>query len=65
VQKLLGAGGHGVIPIAQPAAEDMLKSKELIEIGTLPDVTEELWLIAGQRRIQNPVAAAIMKDFKL
>jgi hypothetical protein len=30
----------------------------------LQDVYEELWLIAAQRKIQNPVAAAIMKDFR-
>jgi LysR family transcriptional regulator, transcriptional activator of nhaA len=65
LQKLLGSYGDGLIPIALPAAEELLASKELIAIGTLQDVHEELWLIAAQRRIQNPVAAAIMKNFKI
>ena len=65
LQKLLGTHGDGLIPIALPAAEELLASKELINLGTLQDVHEELWLIAAQRRIQNPVAAAIMKDFKI
>lgn len=65
LQKLMGAQGIGLIPIAQPAAEEMLADRELVALGTLPDVYEELWLIAANRRIQNPVAAAIMKEFKL
>jgi LysR family transcriptional activator of nhaA len=65
LQKLMGTHGDGLIPIALPAAEELISNKDLINIGTLQDVHEELWLIAGQRRIQNPVAAAIMKDFKI
>jgi len=65
LQKLMGAHGDGLIPIALPAAEELIANKELINIGMLHDVHEELWLIAAQRRIQNPVAAAIMKDFKI
>lgn len=65
LQKLMGSHGDGLIPIALPAASEAIKNKELVIIGTMEDVYEELWLIAGQRRIQNPVAAAIMKDFHL
>lgn len=65
LQKLLGSHGEGLIPIALPAAEELIAGKELVNIGTLTNVHDELWLIAGQRRIQNPVAALIMKDFKL
>jgi LysR family transcriptional activator of nhaA len=65
LQKLLGTHGDGLVPIAETAAEELIKNKDLIEIGKLEGIYEELWLIAGQRRIQNPVAAAIMKEFKL
>ena len=65
LQKLMGSHGDGLIPIALPAAEELIANKALINIGILQDVHEELWLIAAQRRIQNPVAAAIMKDFKI
>jgi LysR family transcriptional activator of nhaA len=65
LQKLLGTHGDGLVPIAETAAEELIKNKDLIEIGKLEGIHEELWLIAGQRRIQNPVAAAIMKEFKL
>jgi len=65
LQKLMGTHGDGVIPIALPAAEELIANKELMNIGMLQDVHEELWLIAAQRRIQNPAAAAIMKDFRI
>jgi len=65
LQKLLGTHGDGLIPIAETAAEDLIKNQDLVVIGTLQDVFEELWLIAAQRRIQNPVAAAIMKELRI
>lgn len=65
LQKLMGTHGDGLIPIALPAAEELLDNKELVEIGRLQDVHEELWLIAANRKIENPVAAAIIKKFKL
>ncbi len=65
LQKLMGTHGDGLIAIPLPAAEELIASKELSLIGPLQDIHEELWLVAAQRRIQNPVAAAIMKDFKL
>jgi LysR family transcriptional activator of nhaA len=65
LQKLMGIHGDGLIPIAVPAAEELFADRQLINLGVLPDVHEELWLIAAERRIQNPVAAAIMKDFSI
>ena len=65
LQKLMGTHGDGLIVLPFPAAEELIASKELFLIGTLQDVYEELWLVAAQRRIQNPVAAAIMNDFKI
>jgi LysR family transcriptional activator of nhaA len=65
LQKLMGTHGDGLIPIALPAAQELISNKDLVNIGILPDIHEELWLIAAQRRIQNPVASAIMKDFKI
>lgn len=65
LQKLLGIHGVGLIPIAAHAAEDLIKDNELFVLGELSDVHEELWLIAGDRRLQNPVAASLMKKFRL
>jgi LysR family transcriptional activator of nhaA len=63
--KLLGTHGAGVIPIAAPAVAELVESKELTALGELQDVFEELWLIAGERRIQNTVAAKLMKEFSI
>lgn len=65
LQKLMATHGDCLVTLPLPAAEEMIAQKELIALGTLQDVHEELWLIAAQRRIQNPVAAAIMKEFSL
>jgi LysR family transcriptional activator of nhaA len=65
VQKLLASHGDGLVPLAFPAAKELIESKSLVLIGTLQDLSEELWLVAAQRRIQNPVAAAIMNDLKI
>ena len=65
LQKLLGMHGAGLIPIAAPAIEELVAAKDLVNLGELPDVYEELWLITGERRIQNRVAAQLMKEFKI
>lgn len=65
LQKLMGLHGDGLIPIALPAVQDLVDNKDLYVVGTLQEVHDELWLISAQRRIQNPVAAKIMKEFKL
>lgn len=65
LQKLLAVQGEGVIAMAAPALEELLANGELMEIGTLHDVYEELWLVSAQRKIQNPVAATIMKEFSI
>lgn len=64
LQKLMGVHGDGLIAIPFPAAEELIARKELALIGTLQDIYEELWLVAAQRKLENPVAAALMRDFK-
>ncbi len=65
LQKLLGLSGTGLLPLARPAADDMIQSKDLYIIGELEDIFEDLWLIAGERRIQNPVASHLMRNFQV
>lgn len=64
LQKLMGTHGDGLVAIPLPAVEELIASKELLLIGSMQDIQEEIWLVAAQRRTQNPVAEAIMKDFK-
>lgn len=65
VQKLLGIEGHGLIPLPEFTARDLVKDKKLVKLGTLREVQEEFWLVSAARKIQNPVAARIMKSFHL
>lgn len=61
LQLLLGQEGVGLIPIAEVAADDLIKEKKLIVLGVLEGVHEEIWLASASRKIENPIAAKLMK----
>jgi LysR family transcriptional activator of nhaA len=65
VQKLLGTAGVGLLPVSQSAANEILSDRKLIKLGVLEGVYEEIWLISASRRIENPIAAKIMRNFAL
>lgn len=65
LQKLLGQKGVGLIPITQLATEDLVQEKKLIVLGKLPGIYEEIWLMSANRKIGNPIAASLMKEFAL
>lgn len=65
IQRLLGQTGAGLIPLSRVSAQDLISEKKLIEIGVVKGVFEELWLIAGKRKVENPIAAKLYKSFVL
>ncbi len=65
LQVLLATQGLGFLPIAEHAAAELVRQKELIVHGKLTGVVEDFWLIARERKIQNPLAAQLMKNFKV
>lgn len=65
LQKLLATKGIGITALAEAAAKELIDSKQLLQLGVLESVYEEVWLIGGERRLQNPVAAKLMKSFRL
>lgn len=65
IQKLLGNEGMGLIPLPDFAGKELVKEGKLIKIGTLRGVMEDFWLISSPRKIPNPIAANLMKNFKL
>jgi LysR family transcriptional regulator, transcriptional activator of nhaA len=65
VQKLLGLEGVGLIPIAEVAVRDLIKTKLITEIGAMPGVHENIWLVAMRRKVLNPVADILLKEFQL
>ncbi|UOF02908.1 LysR family transcriptional regulator [Bdellovibrio reynosensis] len=62
LQKLLAEDGLGLAPLSEMKN---LKEKNLIRLGRLEGVYEELWLISAQRKIENPIAAKLMQQFSL
>lgn len=65
VKKLLASHEFGLIPAAQHMVSEQLKNNELIEIGRLNGVYEELYLISAQRKIENSLAATLKNSFSI
>ena len=61
--KLLARDGKGLVVLAENAAQADLNEGTLVKIGDLGKKYEELWLISAHRKIQNPVAHLLMKEF--
>lgn len=61
---LLAAEGTGLIAVGAEVAAELRKKHGLKTIGSLPEVHEEIWLIGSERRIENPVASMLFKDFQ-
>lgn len=65
LQKLMGESDMGLIPLSEFTAQSYLKSKTLFQIGEIPGVYEETFLLSLSRKIENPISSQIMKFFKL
>jgi len=65
LQKLLGIEGQGLVPLPEFSAKELVAEKKLVKLGVLQEVREEFWLISAARRIENPIAAKLMKSFQL
>lgn len=57
--------GVAMIIAPQYAVAEHLKNKELYEIGQLLGLNEDLFMISAKRKIENPVALHLMKNFKI
>lgn len=63
VKKLMAVESIGLMPAATHTVTGQLLRGELIEVGQLQGVHEELFLVSAQRKIQNPIAAKLMEVF--
>jgi LysR family transcriptional activator of nhaA len=63
IKKLMAIEGIGLIPTATHTVTGQVLRGELIEIGQLQGVHEELLLVSAQRKIKNPIAAKLMEVF--
>ena len=65
IQELLALRGLGMTVVPEFAIQEHLDQKRLHRIGKLGDAEEELFLVAAARRIENPVAASLMRKFRI
>lgn len=61
----LALRGFGLVAVIRKSVQKQLKEKLLIEISVLNGVYEDIWMIAGKRKILNPSALYAMKNFSL
>ncbi len=62
LQLLMGRKGVGLIPIPIAVAEEYF-DHDLVEIGVLPGVFENYYLVSASRKIENPISSRVMKSF--
>lgn len=65
VKKLMAIHEIGLIPTATHSVKEQLAQGELIEIGQLKGVHEELFLVTAQRKIENPIVAKLKDSFTI
>lgn len=61
----LAIKGFGLICVMKSGVDYLLKDGQLVELASLPNTDEEIWMIIGKRKILNPLAIFAMKNFDL
>ena len=61
----LALKGHGVMIAMRSTVKRLMNEKQLIEVGSLKKIEEEVWMLVGKRKILNPIALFAMKNFTL
>lgn len=65
VKKLLASSGIGLLPTATHTVTKLVLNGDLIEIGQLDGVEEQLILVSAERKIANSLAASLMKKYQV
>ena len=65
VKKLMACSEMGLLPAASHTVTRQVLSGELIEIGALTNMWEELFLISARRKIENDIAKKLMETFQV
>lgn len=65
VQKLLALRGLGMTVVPEFAIREYVQRRELFLLGKLQGAFEELFLVAASRKLENPVAAVLMRKFRI
>ena len=59
----MAISGLGLMPTATHTVTRQILTSELVEIGKLKGVYEELFLLLAKRKIPNPIAVKIHQSF--
>lgn len=63
VQKNMAISGNGVIVMMRQAIEKYLETKQLYVLKELSPIHDEIWIIGGKRKIQNPIEKQLLDEF--
>lgn len=63
VKKLAAVSGLGLLPTASHTVHRQVLTGELLEIGKLPGVFEDLYIVSVQRKIENVIAKELFQTF--
>lgn len=63
VKKLMAVNALGLIPTATHTVTGQVRRGELIEVGQIQGVHEELFLVTAQRKLENPIASRLRDTF--
>jgi LysR family transcriptional activator of nhaA len=63
--RLAALSGKALVPLSPSTFERELEYKEIIPIGDLESVFEEVWLITLPRLLEHPVVSYLMKEFSM
>lgn len=63
VKKLMAVSELGLIPTATHTVTGQVLRGELIELGQLQGIHEELYIVTAQRKIENPIASKLKEIF--
>ncbi len=61
LQRLLAENGVGLAPLSEVNGI----KENLVRLGRLEGVYEEVWLVSAERKLENPLAAKLMNSFTL
>lgn len=59
----LALKGLGLIIVMKNTVPHLIEKKALVELHAIKDIQEEIWMIIGKRKILNPLALHVMKNF--
>lgn len=59
----LALKGLGLIIVMKNTVPHLIEKKALVELHAIKDIQEEVWMIIGKRKILNPLALHVMKNF--